>query len=226
MDPTLYLRALGGLASLVVILAASIFIPAGTLHYRQAWVFCAVFSSCVLAITVYLMRKDPKLLERRMNAGPAAEKETRQKIIQFFASLSFISIFVVSGLDHRFGWSAVPVSVVALGDILVALGFYLVFLVLRENTFAAGNIQVVPDQQVIATGPYALVRHPMYGGALVMLLGIPLALGSWWGLLTIIPMVLVLVLRLLDEERLLASDLPGYPEYRNRVKYRLVPLIW
>ena len=165
-------------------------------------------------------------MERRVNAGPAAEKETSQKIIQLFASLSFIAIFVVSAIDHRFGWSAVPVSVVVLGDVLIALGFYAVFLVLRENTYAAGTIEVEQGQQVISTGPYALVRHPMYAGALIMLLGIPLALGSWWGLLTIVPMALALVWRILDEEAFLRKNLPGYAEYRAQVKYRLVPLIW
>ncbi len=226
MDAALYRRAVGGFATLIVILGAALFIPAGTTRYWQAWVFCAIFSVWVLAITAYLARKDPKLLERRVNAGPAAEKETSQKIIQLFASLSFIAIFVVSAIDHRFGWSAVPVSVVVLGDVLIALGFYAVFLVLRENTYAAGTIEVEQGQQVISTGPYALVRHPMYAGALIMLLGIPLALGSWWGLLTIVPMALALVWRILDEEAFLRKNLPGYAEYRAQVKYRLVPLIW
>jgi protein-S-isoprenylcysteine O-methyltransferase Ste14 len=226
MDAVLYRRAFGGFLALIVILAALLFIPAGTLRYWQAWVFLAVFSAWVLAITVYLMRKDPKLLERRINAGPAAEQEPSQKIIQALASLSFIAIFIVSALDHRFGWSAVPLYAIALGDLLVALGFYFVFLVLRENTYAAGTIEVEPGQDVISTGPYALVRHPMYGGALIMLLGIPLALGSWWGLFTIIPMVIVLVWRIIDEEVFLVKNLPGYAEYRDRVRHRLVPLIW
>ncbi|HLN47666.1 MAG TPA: isoprenylcysteine carboxylmethyltransferase family protein [Magnetospirillaceae bacterium] len=226
MDAALYRRAAGGFAVLIVILGAALFIPAGTIRYWQAWVFCAIFSVWVLAITVYLARNDPKLLKRRINAGPAAEKETSQKIIQLFASLSFIAIFVVSAIDHRLGWSAVPVSVVVLGDALIALGFYAVFLVLRENTYAAGTIEVEQGQQVISTGPYALVRHPMYAGALIMLLGIPLALGSWWGLLTIVPMALVLVWRILEEEAFLGKNLSGYVEYRAQVKYRLVPLIW
>jgi protein-S-isoprenylcysteine O-methyltransferase Ste14 len=222
----LNIRALAGLLQLVVALAALIFLPAWTLHYWQGWILIAVFVACALAITIYLMRNDPALLERRIKAGPAAEQETSQKIIQGLAIVAFISIFVVSALDHRFGWSAVPTFVVALGDILIALGFYFVFLVFRENTFASGTIEVGGEQKVITTGPYALVRHPMYIGALVMLFGVPLALGSWWGLLTIALMVLVIVWRLLDEEDFLAKRLAGYSEYQKRVRYRLLPFIW
>jgi protein-S-isoprenylcysteine O-methyltransferase Ste14 len=155
-----------------------------------------------------------------------AEKERSQNIIQAFAAVVFIAIFVVSALDHRFGWSTVPLSLIALGDFLIVLGFYLVFLVFKENTFASGTIEVGAEQKVIATGPYALVRHPMYIGALVMLVGVPLALGSLWGLIAIVPMVAVLVARLLDEEKFLAKNLAGYEEYQDKVRHRLLPLIW
>jgi len=222
----LNIRAFAGLLQLVVALAVLIFLPAWTLRYWQAWILAAVFIACTLAITVYLMRNDPALLERRLKAGPGAEQENSQKIIQALAIVAFISIFVVSALDHRFGWSSVPPYVIALGDILVALGFFLVFLVFRENTFTSGIIEVGSEQKVITTGPYALVRHPMYIGALVMLIGVPLALGSWWGLLTITLMVAVIVWRLLDEESFLAKRLAGYCEYQNRVRYRLLPFIW
>jgi protein-S-isoprenylcysteine O-methyltransferase Ste14 len=222
----LNIRALAGLLQLVVTLAVLIFLPAWTLHYWQAWILAAVFIACTLAITIYLMRNDPALLARRLKAGPGAEQEQSQKIIQALAIVAFISIFVVSALDHRFGWSSVPPYVVALGDILVALGFFLVFLVFRENTFTSAIIEVGSEQRVISTGPYALVRHPMYIGALVMLIGVPLALSSWWGLCTIILMVVVIVWRLLDEEDFLAKRLAGYCEYQNRVKYRLLPFIW
>jgi protein-S-isoprenylcysteine O-methyltransferase Ste14 len=222
----LNIRAMAGLLQLLIIMAAIIFLPAWTLDYWQAWTFLAVFFASVLAITVYLMKNDPKLLERRANAGPGAEQEKSQKIIQSLAAIAFIAMFVVSALDHRFGWSSVPPYVSLLGDVLVALGLYFVFLVFKENSFASGTIEVGAEQRVIATGPYALVRHPMYIGALVMLLGVPLALGSWWGLLTIIPMVLVLVARLLDEEKFLAKNLAGYSDYQSKVKSRLIPLIW
>jgi protein-S-isoprenylcysteine O-methyltransferase Ste14 len=222
----LVIRAFAGLLFLLVVMAIIIFVPAWTLDYWQAWIFLVVFFVPPLLITIYLMKHDPKLLERRTTAGPGAEQERIQNIIQALAGVAFIAIFIVSALDHRFGWSTVPAYVTALGDVLVILGFYLVFLVFKENTFASGTIEVVAEQRVISTGPYALVRHPMYIGALVMLIGVPLALGSWWGLLAIIPMTLVLILRLLDEEKFLAKNLAGYSDYQSKVRYHLFPLIW
>ena len=222
----LVIRAFAGLLFLLIVMTIIIFVPAWTLDYWQAWIFLVVFFVPPLLITIYLMKHDPKLLERRTTAGPGAEQERIQNIIQALAGLAFIAIFIVSALDHRFGWSTVPAYVTALGDVLVIFGFYLVFLVFKENTFASGTIEVVAEQGVISTGPYALVRHPMYIGALVMLVGVPLALGSWWGLLAIIPMIIVLILRLLDEEKFLAKNLAGYRDYQSKVRYHLFPLIW
>jgi protein-S-isoprenylcysteine O-methyltransferase Ste14 len=222
----LNIRAFAGLLFLLVVMAVLIFVPAWTLDYWQAWIFLVVFFVPPLAITIYLMRHDPKLLERRTTAGPGAEQERSQNVIQALAALAFIAIFIVSAFDHRFAWSTVPASVTALGDVLVIFGFYLVFLVFKENTFASGTIEVVAEQRVISTGPYALVRHPMYIGALVMLVGVPLALGSWWGLLAIIPMTTVLIFRLLDEEKFLGKNLAGYSDYQSKVRYHLFPLIW
>jgi protein-S-isoprenylcysteine O-methyltransferase Ste14 len=222
----LNIKAFVGILQLFFILGLSIFLPAWTLDYWQAWIVVAVFFACTLAVTVYLMKNDPKLLERRVSAGVGAEQERSQNIIQAFAAVAFIALFVVSALDHRFGWSTVPPYLVALGDILIVLGFYLVFLVFKENSFASGTIEVGAEQCVISTGPYALVRHPMYVGALVMLVGVPLALGSLWGLVAIIPMTLVLIARLLDEEKFLTRNLAGYSEYQSKVRCRLLPLIW
>jgi protein-S-isoprenylcysteine O-methyltransferase Ste14 len=219
-------RAFGGLLFLLVALVVALFLPAGTLDYWQAWVFLAVFGLSVLAITLDLLRRDPQLLERRTSAGPVAEKEPSQRLIQSLASLAFVALFVVCAVDHRLGWSAVPLAVVALGDVLVALGLLAVFLVFQENPFTSATIEVGAEQRVISTGPYGLVRHPMYAGALVMLLGVPLALGSWWGLLVVVAMATVIVWRLLDEEKYLAKNLPGYPEYQRHVRYRLLPLVW
>lgn len=207
-------------------MAALLFVPAGTLGYWQAWVFMAVFVGASSAIGIYLALKDPELLERRMQAGPAAEKETTQKIIMAFAMAGFIALLIFPAFDHRFGWSKLPPYVVLAGDALVALGFFLTFLVLKENSYSASTVQVVEGQKVISTGPYAIVRHPMYAGALVMLVGIPLALGSWWGLCALLFIVPVLIWRLLDEERLLRKELPGYVEYTRKVPYRLVPYLW
>ncbi len=219
-------KAFGGLLRLLISLAVLLFLPAWTLDYWQAWIFLAVFFGSVLVITVYLIKWDPRLLERRINAGPSAEKERSQKVIQTLALIAFIMVFVFSAVDHRFAWSKVPLYTVAAGDFLVVLGLIIIFLVFKENTFTSAVIEIDTEQKVISTGPYAFVRHPMYIGALVMLLGVPLALGSWWGLLTILPMTLVIVWRLLDEEQFLAKKLSGYSEYRSKVRYRLVPFIW
>jgi protein-S-isoprenylcysteine O-methyltransferase Ste14 len=172
------------------------------------------------------MIKDPQLLERRMSGGPAAEKETTQKFIMTFASLGFIGLLVVPALDHRFGWSHMPPSASLSGDALVVLGFVAIAYVFKENTYSSSTIEVAPDQEVISTGPYALVRHPMYAGALVMLVGIPIALGSWWGLLVLAVMAPALVWRLVDEEKFLAINLLGYVQYQAQVRYRLIPFVW
>ncbi len=219
-------KALEGLVQLMVALMLLIFLPAWTLNYWQAWVFLSVFFVAVLAVTLYLMRHDPALLERRVRAGPGAEKETRQKIIQSIASMVFISVFVFSALDFRFHRSTVSFQLSLVGDVLVALGLYIVFLVFKENSFTSATIETTPEQKVVTTGPYAVVRHPMYSGAFVMLVGVPLALGSVWGLLTIAPLMLIIIWRLCDEERFLAKNLDGYVDYKNKTRYRLIPFFW
>ncbi len=209
-----------------IVLALLLFVPAGTIEYWQAWVYLVVFFASSVAVTIYLMNKDPALLMRRMKAGPTAEREKTQKIIMFFAMVSFVTIFLVSALDYRFMWSPVPLAVVIGGDIVVALGFFITFLVVKENTFASATIEITKDQSVISTGPYAIVRHPMYSGGLLIVLGTPLALGSLWGFLTFIPTSIWIVWRLLDEEKFLAKNLAGYDEYRAKIRYRLVPHVW
>lgn len=216
-------KALGGLFSLFVISFALLFLPAWTLHYWQAWTYLGVSMVSISTIVVYLIRNDPALLARRVNN---TEQELSQKFIHFSVNLVFAAVSVVSALDHRFGWSAVPTYVVIAGDVLVALGMLIIFFVFRENSFTASTVQVAAGQKVISTGLYALVRHPMYVGGLVFIFGIPLALGSWWGLLTFIPLTLLIVWRILDEERFLVRNLSGYGEYRSKVKYRLIPFVW
>ncbi|MGP0089687.1 MAG: methyltransferase family protein [Xanthobacteraceae bacterium] len=222
----LSIRAFGGLLFLLLVMGALLFLPAGTLDYWQAWVFLALWAVLALAVTLYLMKKDPKLLERRMRGGPTAEKETSQKIIMWIVSVGFIAVIVVPALDHRWHWSSVPAYGAIAGDALIALGWLVIFLVFKENTFSAATIELAADQKVISTGPYAVVRHPMYCGGLIYLLGIPIALGSWWGLLAVLLMLPPLIWRLLDEETFLVRNLPGYAEYRDRVTYRLVPFVW
>ena len=223
---TLNRKAFRGFLFLLLVMAALLFIPAGTLDYWQAWTFLAVYFVSSLAITLYLIKNDPKLLERRMSAGPTAEKETTQKIIMLFASLGFIGLIVFPALDHRFAWSHVPPYAALAGDVLVVLGWLAIFFVFKENTFTSATIELAPDQRVISTGPYAFVRHPMYAGGIIMLLGVPIALGSWWGLLVIVAMMPALIWRLFDEEKFLARNLQGYVDYQKKVPYRLIPLIW
>jgi protein-S-isoprenylcysteine O-methyltransferase Ste14 len=200
-----------------------LFLPAGAARYWQAWGFLAVFFVASLLITLYLMKKDPALLKRRLRGGPTAEKEKTQKIIMSFTTIGFIALLVVPALDYRFMWSSAPLYVVIAGDILTALGFYIVFLVYKENTFTSATIEVTRDQKVISTGPYAIVRHPMYAGSLLYLLGMPLALGSYWGLLVLAAVMPFLIWRLFDEERFLSKNLPGYTDYCAKVRWRLIP---
>jgi protein-S-isoprenylcysteine O-methyltransferase Ste14 len=222
----LYTKALLSLVALAISMGLLLFVPAGTAQYWQAWVYLGIFTGASLLTTVYLMKKDPALLKRRMSGGPTAERESTQKVIMSFASVGFIGLLVVPALDHRFRWSIVPLPVVIAGDALVAVGFYFIFLVYRENTFTSATIEVAKDQKVISTGPYALVRHPMYASAFLYLVGTPLALGSYWGLLALLFMMSVLIWRLFDEEKFLAENLPGYTEYQKQVQHRMVPYVW
>ncbi|HEU5238290.1 MAG TPA: isoprenylcysteine carboxylmethyltransferase family protein [Pyrinomonadaceae bacterium] len=219
-------KAWFAVALLAVVTGFLLFVGAGTINYWQAWLYLLIFIGASLLTTVYLMKNDPALLERRMRGGPTAERRPAQKIIMLFTSIGFVALLIVPAFDHRFGWSNVPLGVVLAGDALVAVGFYLIFLVYRENTFTAATIAIAENQKVVSTGPYAIVRHPMYASASLYLIGTPLALGSYWGLIPIAAVIPFLVWRLLDEEYFLARNLPGYTEYRQRVRYRLVPFVW
>jgi protein-S-isoprenylcysteine O-methyltransferase Ste14 len=223
---TLQRKAFAGLLILFLVMAALLFPAAGTIRYWQGWAYLAVFFGASFLITLYLAKNDPALLKRRLSAGPWAEKEQAQKIIRAFTSVGFIALIVVPALDFRFGWSAVPLPIVAAGDVLVAIGYAIIFLVYKENTFTSATIEVAKDQRVISTGPYALVRHPMYAGGLLYFLGTPLALGSWWGLVPFAATLPFLIWRLFDEEAFLARNLPGYTEYRDKVRFRLMPGVW
>ena len=222
----LHLKAFAGLLFLFVAMAALLFVPAGTSDYWQAWTFLAVYFACSIALSLYLMIADPALMQRRMRGGPTAEKEPVQKIIMIITSLGFVGLLVVPALDHRFAWSQMSPTMALAGDVLVGIGWLAIFFVFRENSFSSATIELAPDQKVISTGPYALVRHPMYAGALVMLLGIPIALGSWWGILVLAAILPALIWRLFEEEKFLARNLAGYVEYQNKVRYRLIPTIW
>ena len=220
------LKATLGLTNLVAVLAVVLFIGAGTFRFTEAWVFLGLFAAASLAITLYLAHADPALLARRTQAGPVAETRRSQKIIQAVASLSFLSTLLVPALEHRFESAPAPLPVIVAGDAMLLSGFLVVFLVFRENTYTSAVIEVASEQRVIDSGPYAAVRHPMYAGALVLVAGIPLALGSVAGLGTLPPFVAVIVWRLLDEERFLTACLPGYAAYRQRARFRLIPYVW
>jgi protein-S-isoprenylcysteine O-methyltransferase Ste14 len=202
-----------------------LFLPAGTFHYWQAWVFLAVFALSTWIPSVYLMRTNPAALERRMR-GPLAETRTLQRILIAVIFVCFPALFVVSALDHRFGWSPVPAAVSLVGDVLVATGLILSMLVIIQNSYAAVNVVVEAGQRLVSSGLYGLVRHPMYTGNVILMLGVPLALASYWGLVFVIPGLIVLILRIRDEEDLLAHELSGYREYTHQVRYRLVPYVW
>jgi protein-S-isoprenylcysteine O-methyltransferase Ste14 len=211
-----------GIAFFVVLL----FWPAGTLNYWQAWVFIAVFIATTIVPSAYLAVRDPAALARRMKAGPIAETRAVQKLVITGTMLAVVAVLVVSALDRRFGWSHVPIPVVVLGNVLVGVGLAFAQLVIIQNSYAAATITVEADQRVVSTGVYGLVRHPMYVGALIMMLGTPLALDSYWGLLATILAVPILALRIEDEEKMLRQELDGYDEYTQKVHYRLVPGVW
>jgi protein-S-isoprenylcysteine O-methyltransferase Ste14 len=219
--PTIRTFLIGAIA-----LGVMLFLPAWTLNYWQAWVFIVVFMTSVNVIGLYLSLKDPELLERRKKFGPGTEQSPAQKIIMSVAIMTSLGLFVFCALDHRFGWSPVSAYVSILGNVLVALGLFIDLLVFRENSYGGSTIETVEDQKVISTGPYGIVRHPMYVGVLVMLMGIPLALGSWWGLVILAITIPVLAWRILDEEKLLEKELPGYREYEQKIRYRLMPYLW
>lgn len=205
---------------------ALLFAPAGTLHYWQAWVYGALFVVTSVGIGLYFFKHDPQVIARRMAVGPGAEKEPAQKIIISLVLAGFVLLIVVPGFDRRFHWSDVPVWLVLLADALVVLGLLGTAVVVKQNRYAASTITVETGQPVISTGLYALVRHPMYSAALLMIVFTPLALGSYWALLLVIPLIGVLVWRLLDEERFLKQNLPGYEGYCRQTRCRLVPGVW
>lgn len=216
------------LTGLVQVLAIGVmlFAPAGTFHYWQAWVVLAVFTVSIWIPSGYLQLTNPASLERRMRGGPAAEGRTVQKLVMAVLYLSLVAMCVVGGLDHRFGWSLMPPALCVAGAAVLAVGMGMIVVVANQNTYASTTVQVEAGQQVVSTGLYGLVRHPMYSANTLMLAGLPLAVGSYWALLFVLPGVAVLASRIRDEEALLCTELSGYADYTRRVRYRLVPGIW
>jgi protein-S-isoprenylcysteine O-methyltransferase Ste14 len=214
-----------GLVELVV-LGLVLFLTAGTFSYWQAWIFMVVFALSTWIPSIYLRRTKPVALQRRRRAGPTAETRTVQKFVIAGWYLSLTTMVVVSALDHRFGWSPVPTAICMVGDVLVAVGLGVAMLVVIQNSYAAATVRVEEGQKLASTGVYGLVRHPMYTGNVIMMVGIPLALGSYWGLVFVISGLIVLAFRIRDEEKLLQEELTGYREYTQKVRYRLAPGMW
>lgn len=206
-----------------VITGLMLFLPAGTLKYWEAWAFMCVLFIPALFIMFYFLKHDPGLLQRRMKFK---EKEVEQKIIIKITSLIFFIGFLIPGLDYRYGWSNVPTFLVILSDIIVFLGYLLVFFVFKENSYTSRTVEVYKNQKIVTTGPYSIVRHPMYVGVILMYTFIPLALGSYWAMIFFIPSIAMIIARTLNEEKVLSRDLKGYKEYTKKVKYRLIPYIW
>jgi len=210
----------------VVFFGLALFLPAGTFDYRQAWVYLVVFVATTLLPSLYLAVQYPAALQRRMKGGPTAETRPIQRVVMVATVAAVVLQLVVSSLDHRFGWSSVPSALVVLGDVLVGVGLLLAQFVIIQNGYAAATITVEADQPLVSSGLYGLVRHPMYSGALVMMIGTPLALDSYWGLVLLVPGFVALGARIADEEKMLTEELAGYGDYVERVRYRLVPGVW
>jgi protein-S-isoprenylcysteine O-methyltransferase Ste14 len=219
-------QAILGLTALTIFLWLALFVPAWTLNYWQAWVFWLVFVGCISVISAFFLKKDLNLISSRLKVGPAAEQQGNQKITQAVITVFFLLLLLVPSIDHHFQWSTVPAYLSLVANGFVALGLFVIFLVFKANSYTSVLVEVNEGQKVVSTGPYGIVRHPMYSGALVMLLFIPLALGSFWGLLAFPPILLSIGIRLNEEEKFLAQELAGYSEYRQKVKYRLIPYVW
>jgi protein-S-isoprenylcysteine O-methyltransferase Ste14 len=217
------MKALWRFLAGIPILGAMFFLPAGTLFYWEAWVYMAITFIPMLFVVAYFIKNAPELLERRLRMR---EKEAAQKLIIKLSSLYFLIAFLLPGFDKRYGWSSVPATVVIIADVIVLLGYAFFALTLKENQYASRIIEVEEQQKVITTGPYALVRHPMYLAVSVMYIFSPLALGSYWAMLPTILLLILLVARIRNEERVLLRELKGYQEYTQQTPYRLIPGIW
>lgn len=203
--------------------ALLLFLPAGSWGYIGAWRLLSLLFGPMFLMGVYMLVVSPKLLGRRLSSG---EKRAKQQGVQFVMGVATLVGFVVAGLDWRFGWSNVGHTAVMVGSTLFLVGYGLYFEVLRENVWASRTIEVAEEQQVVQTGLYGLVRHPMYLATLLMFVPMPLVLGSWWALCAFVLYVPIIVVRIRDEEKLLRKELKGYEEYCKRVRWRILPLVW
>jgi protein-S-isoprenylcysteine O-methyltransferase Ste14 len=219
----LLLKTLIAFLSGLLITGAMLFIPAGTWAYREAWLFIALLFTPIFIMGVVLFVKNPELLRKRLEMK---EREKAQKSVVALSGLLLVASFIVAGLDHRFGWSNVPTTIVIIASVLLLVGYALYAEVLRENVYLSRVVEVQEGQHVIDTGLYGIVRHPMYLAVTLLYLAIPLVLGSWWALLVMFPCVLLLAARIKNEEQVLHQGLPGYTDYTKRVRHRMIPWVW
>ena len=207
----------------LLITGAMLFVPAGTLAYCGAWLFIALLFTPILVMGVVLFIKNPELLRKRLEMK---EREKEQKSVVALSGLLLVASFIVAGLDCRFGWSNVSSAIVIIASVVLLVGYALYAEVLSENVYLSRVVEVQEGQRVIDTGLYGIVRHPMYFAVTLLYLAIPLVLGSWWALLVLSPCVLLLALRIKNEEQVLHQGLPGYTDYTERVRYRMIPWVW
>ena len=223
---SLAIKSILGLLNLSIIMGLALFVPGGTIHYGLAWWYLIIFLGGVLFISGYIYINDKRLLQSRLKVGSVAEQRKVQKLVQAIAGMGFIGIYVIAGFDYRYHWSNMPlvISIISDGFIILIMVFF--FAVFKMNTYLSATIEVQKDQQVVDRGPYAIVRHPMYSAALLLFVFTPLALGSYWALTAVPLMIVVLVVRAIDEENALKKELAGYAEYCKKVKYRLIPFLF
>jgi protein-S-isoprenylcysteine O-methyltransferase Ste14 len=217
---SIVLRIVSRLLGLPIIVGLILLLPAGTFDFWEVYAYFGILLILMVFAMVYFLKHDPELLKRRLEAK---EKEDSQKMAVAIMALSILSIYILSGLDHRFDWSRISLSVQVVGFVLVVAGYLFVVQVMRTNSFAARTVRVEDSQTLVDTGLYGIVRHPMYSGVIVMYLGTPIALGSWWGLVPLLVFLLGLYFRVVNEEEVLLNELEGYGSYRERVRWRLIP---
>ena len=219
-------KTLASTARTQLALALMLFVPAWTLAYWQAWLYWLLSTAAALATPLYFLKHDPALMRRRLDVGARAEPLKSQKIIQGIGGLLYALMFVVAGIEHRVHGSQVPAPAVFVADSIVVAGLALTFAVFMANTFTASTVTVEPGQQVVATGPYAVVRHPMYAASILWFLATPFALGTPWALVPAALLSITVAARLVDEERHLRESLRGYDAYCETVRWRLIPGLW
>lgn len=226
MISSLSQRVIRGFIRLQLILAILLFLPAGSIRFWEAWLYCGLLGGSVLFITRYFLKVDIDFVERRMQIGPDAESSNTQQVVQFMSGVLACALFLAAGFDHRLRGSNLPASVVLVADGLLVFCMVITFRVFHANRYAAGTVRVEANQQVVSNGPYATVRHPLYVASILGFLATPFALGSLWALPFGLLLCAVVVVRLLDEERFLLEHLAGYIDYCRHVRYRLIPYLW